>query len=360
MDLVADNVVAYLVERGLLPSERALGAGTVVRDVSRRNKDFRVSTPDAGFMVKQVRTANAEDILMLRREASCYEMARSDEELSRLMPALLSYDPSANILVTRLASDAESLADRNRRGGDLLPALGEKLGNAIGRHHARPASSFERGNLMEPFRRRVPLILNLGETAREEWHHFGPIAPRLSELVRQRPNLLRMLDAFRAQWRWDCLMHGDVSWENVIVTSATTQAPDLLIVDWEMADIGDPGWDVGVVLRSFLPAWVLDGQPRRGQQGDEAGSRRPPIQAVRALTLAFWNGYVRARGFDVAQSQLELERGMRFAALQIVFAALEISRHLRPEHLSSAMSSVGVALSLFQSPQVPARNLLDG
>ena len=330
-----------------------------MKDVSRRNKNFRVSTPDAGFMVKQVRTTHAEDALMLRREWSCYEMARSDEELSRLMPALVSYDPSANILVTKLASDAESLADRNKRGGDLPPVLGERLGSVMGRHHARPASSFERGNVMMPFRRRVPLVMNLGETAHEEWDRLGPIAPRLSELVRQRPNLVRMLDAFREQWRWDCLMHGDVSWENVIVTSATTQAPDLLIVDWEMADIGDSGWDVGVVLRSFLPAWVLDGQPRRSPQGDKAGSRRPPIQAVRALTLAFWNGYARERGFDAAQSQLELERGMRFAALQMVFAALEISRYLKPEHHSAAISSVGVALSLFQSPQVPARNLLD-
>jgi hypothetical protein len=109
MDLLVDNVAAYLVERGLLRSEYLASAEVIVKDVSRRNKNFRVLARDVGFMVKQARTVR--DIPMLRREASCYEMARSDAELSRLMPSLLTYDAPANILVTKLASDAESLAD---------------------------------------------------------------------------------------------------------------------------------------------------------------------------------------------------------------------------------------------------------
>jgi len=354
MDLVIDNVAAYLVERGLLPSE-ALAREVIVKDVSRRNRNFRVLTRDVGFMVKQARAVR--DIPMLRREASCYEMARSDAELSRLMPALLSYDVQANILVTKLTSNAESLADRNKRIGDISPIFGEKLGEAMGRHHARTASAFESAEVLPPFPRRVPYVLNIAALAHKGWRYLGPMAPRVSELIQRRPNAERVLDAFRGQWRRDCLMHGDVSWENVIVSSAPAPASNLLIVDWEMADIGDSGWDVGVVLRSFLAAWSLAYQAGRDQREVAAGPAPPSVQAVRALTLAFWTGYARARGFDSVRSRLELERGMQFAALQMVFVALEFGRP-KPELHPSAIEAVDAALSLFQDPRRPVQSLL--
>jgi aminoglycoside phosphotransferase (APT) family kinase protein len=179
----------------------------------------------------------------------------------------------------------------------------------------------------------------------------------LSQLI-QRPNLERDLEVFRAQWRRNFLMHGDISWENVIVSSTPTSASDLLIVDWEMADIGDSGWDIGVVLRSFLSAWILAGQrSRRYQEEVTAGPAPPPFDLMRALTLAFWIGYERARGFDAATSRFELERGMRFAALQLAFVALEIGR-LRLKFHSSAIEAVDIAFRLFQDPQPPVRNLL--
>jgi hypothetical protein len=319
MDLLVDNVAAYLIERGLLPSEY-LGSKVIVEDVSRRNKNFRVLAPHLGFMIKQARVA--QDIPRLQREASCYEMARSDEELCRLMPPLLTYDAEANILVTKLASNAESLADRNKRGGDISPRFGEKLGEALGRHHARAVSAFESRKVMPPFPRHVPFVLNVATLALEGRRYLGPLAARLNELIRRKPDLRRALDTFRAQWRRDCLMHGDVSWENVVVSSAHEPIADLLIVDWEMADIGDSGWDVGVVLRSFLAAWILARQATWNKAEVTLGPAPPSIPTTRALALAFWTSYARARGFDSTNSRFELERGMQFAALQMVFVAL--------------------------------------
>jgi hypothetical protein len=353
MDLFVDNVAAYLVERGLLPSEQ-LGEA-IVKDVSRRNRNFRVLARQDGFMVKQPRAA--EDIPRLRREAFCYEMARSDAELARLMPPLLIYDAPASILVTKLASDAESLADRNKRGSDISPMFGEKLGEAMGRHHARPVSAFESEEVLLPFLRRVPYVLNIAALAHKGWRYLGPMAPRLRELIRRRPDVERILDAFRAQWRRDCLMHGDVSWENVIVSSGAPPASDLLIVDWEMADIGDSGWDTGVVLRSFLAAWLFAHQAGRYKAEFAAGPAPPSIQVVRALTLAFWTGYARERGFDPTESRFELERGMQFAALQMAVVALELGRP-KPQFHASAIEAVGVALSLFQNPRQPVQSLL--
>ena len=358
MNLDTKNVAAYLVERGVLSAD----SDVLVKDVSRRNRNFRLLAGSAGFMVKQALTASRSDALMLRREAYCYDFARSDPILSRLMPALVMYDSSANILVTRLARNAESVADRNKRGVGIPPTLGEKLGEAVARYQALPVSAFERMEVRTPFPRRTPYILDAGEAAQKEWPHLGSLAPHFSALMRRRPDLSRLVDTFRTQWRQECLLHGDVSWENVLVSLTPMSQPNLLIVDWEMADIGDPAWDAGVVLRSFLSAWLLASQTRRNPREVPAGSGPPPIETMRALALAFWTAYARARGFDAETSRRELERSMQFAALQMAHVALEIGRsgQLKPEIGSSTLEVVDVAFTLFQNPQPPVRHLLGG
>jgi len=358
MNLDTKNVAAYLVERGVLSAD----SDVLVKDVSRRNKNFRLLAGDAGFMIKQTLAASRSDILMLRREAYCYDMARSDAILSRLMPALVMYDSSANILVTRLARDAESVADRHMRGVGIPPELGEILGEAVARYQALPVSAFERMEARTPFPRRTPYILDAGEAALREWVHIGPLASQFSEVMRNQPELGRLLDKFRMEWRQDCLIHGDVSWENVLVFMKPAQQSDVLIVDWEMADVGDPAWDAGAILRSFLSAWLLANRESFVCRNIQAGSGPPPIETMRALTLAFWTAYARARRFDAATSRLELERSMQFASLQMAHVALEIGRsgHLKPEISSSTLEVVGVAFKLFQNPQPPVRFLLGG
>jgi len=354
MDLDANNVVSYLRQRGLLFPEPAASAAVAVKDVSRRNRNLRVSVGATGFMVKQVRTASNEDVMMLRREATCYRMAQSDAQLARLMPSLLVYDARSNILVTKLAGDAESISDWYKRHGDLPAAFGERLGEAIGRHHARLMSAAGRAKAAPVFPGRLPFILCLREAQQA---NPDPIVPQLIELVRRQPGLESDLDAFAAKWRQDCLLHGDISWENVLVSSAPTEGRDLLIVDWEMADIGDAGWDVGIVLRSFLAGWIRAVQTAGEPSENAVDPAEPSFSVMRALAFAFWTGYARARGFDAAQSRSEVERGMRFAALQIAVITLG-QGPFEPEVQSFAIEAARIAFNLFQHPQAPVRALL--
>ena len=109
-----------------------------------------------------------------------------------------------------------------------------------------------------------------------------------------------LLDAIGAEWRFDSLIHGDMKWDNVLVFP-TPAGLDFRIVDWEMADCGDAGWDVGAVLQSFFSVWIMS-MPIGSGLPPEAyiGMASQPLEAMRPVLKAFWQSYASTRGFDAA------------------------------------------------------------
>ena len=59
-----------------------------------------------------------------------------------------------------------------------------------------------------------------------------------------------------------CLVNHDLKWDNVVLTGPTQQP---VLVDWELAGLGDPAWDLGCLLAEHLVRDPL-AQPARWQQ----------------------------------------------------------------------------------------------
>jgi thiamine kinase-like enzyme len=358
MELNAENVAQFLVERGLLGVEALASGDLAVGNFGRRNRNFKVSWGALGFFVKQLRETHDEDVLMMRREAACYQLAGSDETLGRLTPRLLAYDSQSNILVTELAPDAESFMDRLKRLGEIPPEFGARFGEAVGRHHARPLASFASEDFLSMFPRRIPSVLQLGRKAREYPLAQNSLGAAIEALMRNNPNLRHSLNAFCDDWRFDCLMHDDMNWDNVIAYPLTSLAPEIRLVDWELADIGDAGWDLGKILQGFLAAWMINEQPAAAlKPGPQIGRAPRGLEMIRPVTLAFWSAYARTRGFNAERSRAELDRSMRFAAFQLARTAIFHSSRL-PDNDPSAIELVKASLDPLQDPRQPAADLV--
>ena len=132
--------------------------------------------------------------------------------------------------------------------------------------------------------------------------NFGRIGPAISALLQQHQEFEALLDALGAEWRFDSLIHGDMKWDNVLVFPAPAGL-DFRIVDWEMADCGDAGWDVGAVLQSFFSTWIMS-MPIGSGLPPEAyiGMASQPLEAMRPVLKAFWQSYASTREFGEAQS----------------------------------------------------------
>jgi len=359
MHLTAANLAHFLLGHGLLGANEAVGGQITIVDASRRNRNFKVIRAGGnGLFVKQMRDMQTDAMLTLKREAACYELARDDPALSRLMPRLIHYEESRHVIVVDLLADAESLLNYHTRHKTFPVEIGRMLGEGLGLYHTQAAALVEQPKLKELLVRQIPLILTLGRGGHAMLSRFGRVGPALSALLQQHKDFEGLLDALGAEWRFDSLVHGDMKWDNVLVYPTATGL-DFRIVDWEMADFGDAAWDVGAVLQSFLSVWVMSMPIASGlPPAAYVSMAEQPLDAMRPVLKAFWRAYAATRMFDSGQCKTELERCMRFGAARLVWAAIEQRLHV--SQLDPAASALlQVSLNILKDPARAVRELLD-
>jgi Ser/Thr protein kinase RdoA (MazF antagonist) len=359
MHLNVANLAHFLIGRGLLPASAIVGGDLTILDSSRRNRNFKViRRAEPGLFVKQMRDMQADAMLTLRREAACYELARDDPMLSRLMPRLITYDAGRHVLVVELLPDAESLADYHAREKTFPTEIGRMLGEGLGLYHAHAGALLQNEALQALLARQVPVILSLERGGLTALGQVGRIGPALSSLIAQHRDFQALLDALGAEWRCDSLLHGDMKWDNVLVFP-TQAGLDFRIVDWEMADFGDAAWDVGAVLQSFLAVWILSMPIASGLPPESyVGMAAQPLETMRPVLRSFWQSYAATRGFAEDQRKAELERSMRFGAARLVWAALE-QRLFAPQLDPAATALLQVSMNVLQNPARAVTELLD-
>jgi thiamine kinase-like enzyme len=119
-----------------------------------------------------------------------------------------------------------------------------------------------------------PWVLRLfdGDAPDDLWR-FPSILPLLRKAA-ARPALVRGLRRARGAWRELALIHGDLKHDNLLRDGAGHYA----LIDWEMARIGDPAWDLaGLLLRPLLSPHV---------QGFDDGARRAALALLRSYSHA--------------------------------------------------------------------------
>jgi hypothetical protein len=359
MHLTAANLVFFLMDRGMLEASEIVAGQVAVLDASRRNRNFKVMRNGAaGLFVKQMRDTQTDAMFTLKREAACYELARDDPALSRLMPRLIHYEESRHVIVLELLPEAESLLNYHARQKGLSIEIGRMLGEGLGVYHTRAGVLLENEKLKRLLTRHTPVVLTLGRGGHALLADFGRSGQAFSALIQEHKNFEALLDALGAEWRFDSLVHGDMKWDNVLVFPGA-DGLDFRIVDWEMADFGDAAWDVGAVWQSFLSVWVMS-MPIASGLPPEAyvGMAAQPLAGMRPVLKAFWDTYATTRHYTNAQRKSELERCMRFGAARLVWSAIE-QRVDFPQIDAASAALLQMSLNVLEDPARAVKELLD-
>lgn len=335
MFLLASDVPGFLLSRGLVTAGDIAGAGLQVREVRRRNRSFRVSgIQGPGLFIKQVSASSPDLAGSLVREAALHRLAESNPGLSALRGvtvALRSIEDRRSALVFDLFDGAETLDARYKRARSLDPNLLARLGASLHAIHrqAEPEAALIAERIGA--QRQPPWILTIG---RRDVPLFGQGGAQLVASIRATPAIVQALETALAGWRPRTLIQGDMKWDNILVRTGPDGDHDLRIVDWELADIGDPVWDAAGVLAGFYSSWLVE-DGHMPWMADPAAPPRPPepvpmepLAALWPAMAAFWHAATGGNGSDGA--------GLR-----------QVVPYLGARLLQSAMEST------FTSPTVP-------
>ncbi|HEX6041541.1 phosphotransferase family protein [Longimicrobium sp.] len=365
MILSPRTLTPYLLDRGLITPAEVVDGDLWIADISRRNRNFRVrrGTGRPGLFIKQPQDWEPYSAETLRREATCYLLARDDADfaaLGELLPRFVDYDAQRAVLALELLPSDESLADHHQRHGSFPTDVAERVGTMLGSYHRHAGSQARDAGRASAFPRGIPWILNVTH------HHPGhvrSVSAGNQELVRiltRYPEYGQALDGIMAGWRRDALIHGDLKWENCMVLPPETEGgpPGMRIVDWEMADFGDPCWDVGSIFQAYLCFWILSIQAADTAPPESLPSLATvPLERMQPALRAFWDAYARTLGADEAEAADRLRRSALYTAARMLQTAWEHTAYV-PVVNANILCIMQVAMNILLRPDEAVRTLL--
>jgi hypothetical protein len=345
------EVVPYLLHRGLLHAADVVAGDVQVASSARRNSNFVVrSRRGPAYVLKQ--GLGAARSATIEHEAAIYAGLCCRAGLARHLPRYHGYDPERHILSLELVGDGRTLREHAARRAGCPPALAARLGEALAHLHSQSPAGVD----APPSR--APWVLEIHRPDLAFYRELSAANLRVIEIVQQYADFGRLLDALRAGWRASCLIHGDLKWDNVLVATGPSgrHVPRPVLVDWEMAALGDPAWDVGVLLGEFLAFWLLS-IPLTGETPPERATElaRYPLAELRPALRAFWAAYRQARAPCAAGD--ELERAVRYGAAWLLQTAIERTQ-LAIQVPGALIVMLQLSLNLLQDPRNAADQLL--
>jgi len=345
MILSNHSVVHYLMEQGLLPGEAVVNGDVLVLESSRRNRNFKIIRHESpGLFVKQIQTWDPQSTSGLQREALCYWMAAKDRgfaPLGDIMPKYRHYDPARSILVTELCKDGESLAEHHQRTGKFPPQVAAKLGAALGRYHKCGAAEILKSPYRGAFPKAVPWILSLHNQTSGIFANVSAGNGQMIGILKRYPEFQKQFDALRECWKSECLIHGDMKWDNCLL-DPQSPGEGLWVVDWELADVGDPGWDIGAVFQAYLSYWIGSLPMVEGGSVQKMIDNAPfPLESTHPALRSFVAAYQQTRQLRAPDWPELLERSSKFAAARMVQTVYE--------YMHQSEQLTGTALCLLQT-----------
>jgi hypothetical protein len=363
MFLTAQNLFYYLRDTGLATADDVVGGDFAVVEVGRRNRNFLVLRPRAGSLfVKQIPALAPETISSFRREAACAQLAHdagAHAALPCVTPTLRRYDPGRHVLVYDAFEGGETLNELVQRTGALPAGMAGRLARTLAACHLEGARPGALAAVAPALPGETPWVFVIGEKAETLMPTMSGGSRQVVDAIRATPELLYGLAALGAGWRRVGLMHGDLKWDNLLVIGPADGERELRVIDWELADLGDPLWDVAGMLSSFLQYWIVNvpaqhaADPARALAGDWA----VPLGAARALAGEFWHAYGSAVRAEIPLSPELARLAGRLTGARLVLLAFELLQ-AAPAMTPHAALALQLARYLLADPRRGMADLL--
>ncbi|NJL09808.1 MAG: aminoglycoside phosphotransferase family protein [Calothrix sp. SM1_7_51] len=360
--LSSQNVIQYLQDVGLLACEDGASADTESPQSS-KNLNLLVSlAPDRKLLVKQELSSNDETPQELFKEWLFHQLLESFPVLGNITAIsslVVHYDEQRAIIVRKYLTEYLELAKFYQEKNIFPTEIASAIGSSLASLHRATFNRREYRNFMTAAPSGVIRyqFFNPAQTiGLIEPEIFGNIptnALKFFLLYQSFDSLESSIAELAAEWNPCCLIHYDLKLENILVHSRYSQLDNCLVrlIDWSTCAWGDPAYDLGNLLGSYIKIWLdsLVVDPTIDFE-ESLQLAVTPLEEIQPSMLALIRSYLDTFPLLLSYRKNLILRIVQFAGLALfnqIQENIKVSKHFD----NSDICKLQVAKNLLTMPQ---------
>lgn len=267
MLLSSQNVTEYLSQRKL--SEEQNLNPLQIDPLPAKNFNLLLTFANQGkLLIKQERhNQEGKTAGEFQKEWQMQEFIRKFPELSHLcpfLPKVLDFDPDNSIIVFQYLTDYRDLSDFYIKETVFPVEIAATIGTGLALLHQATFANFDyrdffaENEVILPANLVMSLIAGLERITPEIFGVVPFDGLKFFALYQRYDSLGLALSELGTAYTPSCLTHNDLKLNNILIHTnwETTEESKVRLIDWERVNWGDPAFDLGMLIASYIQLWL--------------------------------------------------------------------------------------------------------
>ncbi|NEO92644.1 MAG: aminoglycoside phosphotransferase family protein [Moorea sp. SIO3G5] len=373
--LSSKNVFEYLIEQGICTEqEQAVGE---IEPKAAKNFNLLLTLPEGRkLLVKQEPYhQDGKTVGEFLKEWRSQEFLRQFPEVSHLgswLPEVLHFDPDNSIIVFNYLSDYQDLTEFYGNENVFPNAIASSIGAMVASIHRATLGSqdyqdfFSEKSAGPSPNQAQNLTKNLERISPKVFSQVPPDGLKFFALYQRYDSLGKAIAELSNSFDACCLVHNDLKLNNILLPNdweQATSAPKsdgmvgLRLIDWERSSWGDPAFDIGSIINSYLTIWLGSLAVSNSIDIEEAlNLAMTPLEQIQPSIAALIRTYCDRFPEILERYPNFLQRVMQFSGLALIQTIQSIIEYQK-SFGNTGICMLQVAKSLLCRPEASIRTV---
>lgn len=340
--LSPQNLFEYLIDRGICTPENQSMSKIEIKPA--KNFNLLLTFPEGKqLLIKQERrSSNGKTAGEFFREWQIQTMLQTLPQLSHIrfsVSEAIYFDADNSIIVFNYLNDYRDLADFYTRENIFPTKIAARIGATLALIHSltRDSEQYRERFQSDLFvNHELKFIQSVNRLTPEQFSalstdalKFFVIYQRYDSLRQAIAELINSIESF-------CLTHNDLKLNNILlaknwehkVTQTSLVNNIIRLIDWEKCNWGDPAYDLGMLIASYLQAWLLSLMTSKTISLEETlRIAKTPLELVQPSIAALMKAYLKNFPEILNLRPDFLPRVVQFTGLGLVLTIIATLQH---------------------------------